>query len=227
MRRVTILLISVISITFFFACEQKKESKMLDITITKTNLTEIISSLKTENIVSSEDILMLNNGLNRIGSNNPDTLIGLTLRKIMEIQDSFIKENQFKMINITATRISMNMNFDIKFLGLRPLVDSLTKAQGNTLFYQFTNNSEKPIKKIEGLLQFFNPQNQLIKQFPIETTEILQPQMVLQFYKNFAYNEKEPRDTIVRNHWAELIVKWQPTLLEFSDGTKIEVNSNK
>ncbi|ROL61349.1 hypothetical protein D9V86_06225 [Bacteroidetes/Chlorobi group bacterium ChocPot_Mid] len=227
MKRIAILLISVVVMTFFFACQQKEESKMLDVTITKTNLPEIISSIKTENIMSSEDILMLNNALNRIGANNPDTLIGLTPRKIMEIQENFIKENQFEMINVTATRIAMNMNFDIKFLGLRPLLDSVTKAQGNTLFYQFTNNSDKPIKKIEGLLQFYNPQNQLIKQFPIETTEILQPKMVLRFYKNFAHNENEPRDTIVRNHFTELIVKWQPTLLEFSDGTKIEVNLNK
>lgn len=227
MKKITILFIAIAVFSVFVACQKQEESKMLDVTITKTNLPEIISGLKTENILSNDDLLMLNNALNRIGANTPDTLLGLTPRQIMEMQEKFIKENQFEMINITATRIAMNMNFDIKFLGLRPLFDSVAKAQGNTLFYQFTNNSDKPIKKIEGLLQFYNRQNQLIKQFPIETTEILQPKMVLQFYKNFAHNENEPRDTIVRNHFTELIVKWQPSFLEFSDGTKIEVNLNK
>jgi hypothetical protein len=219
-----LFVIIIATVSLFVACNKNEESKMLDVAITKTNLPEIISNMKSENLLTSEDILSFNNALNRIGANNPDTLIGMTPREIFGIQDSFIKVNQYEMINITATRIAMNMNFDIKFLGLKPLFDSVNKQQGNTIFYEFKNNSEKTIKKIEGLLQFYNRQNQIIKQFQIETTELLQPNTTLQFYKNFAHNENEPRDTIIRNHFAELIVRWQPSKLEFSDGIKIELN---
>jgi len=208
---------------FLVACDKQEESKMMDITITKTNLPEIIANMKSENILEAEDIMMFNSALNRIGANNPDTLIGLTPRQILEIQENFIKENQYEMVNISATRIAMNMNFDIKFLGLKPLMDSVTKQEGNTIFYEFKNNSEKPIKKIEGLLQFFNRQNQIIKQFQIETTEILQPNATLQFFKNFAHNPNEQRDTIIRNHFSQLIVRWQPNRLEFTDGIQIEL----
>ena len=228
MKNVLILFSAIVlcATLIFTGCSTKDESKMMDVAITKTNLPEIIASMKTENILSPEEILMFNNALNRIGANNPDTLVGLTPRKLLEIQKNFLVENQFSMLNISATRIAMNMNFDIKFLGLKPLLDTVNNLQGNTIFYEFKNNTDKAIKKVQGFLQFYNRQNQIIKQFQIETTEQLAPNASLQFYKNFAHNDKEPRDSIVRNHFSQLVVRWQPASLEFVDGTKIELKQN-
>ncbi len=225
MKKVLILLFAMIitGVTVFTGCDSKKESKMIDVAITKTNLPEIIANIKTENVLTPEDILRFNNALNRIGANNPDTLIGMTPRQIFENQNIFLLENQYEMINVTATRIAMNMNFDIKFLGLKPLLDTVNNMQGNTIYYEFKNNTDKAIKKVSGLLQFYNRQNQIIKQFQIENTQDLAPNASLQFYKNFAHNEKEPRDSIIRNHFQQLIVRWQPSSLEFADGTKIEL----
>ncbi|MFH1051726.1 MAG: hypothetical protein V1779_12460 [bacterium] len=184
MKNVLVFLTTLILFTsFIFTGCNKDESKMLDVTITRTNLPEIITNMNSENILPAEDILKFNNALNRIGANNPDTLIGMTPRQIFDIQNKFMIENQYEMIKVTATRIAMNMNFDIKFLGLKPLFDTVNNVQGNTIFYEFKNNSDKEIKKIAGFLQFYNRQNQIIKQFQIETTEQLAPTTKLQFLK--------------------------------------------
>jgi hypothetical protein len=224
MKNTIILIVFILSITlFFFGCDEKKESKILDTTITKTNLPEMINNLKTENILEAGDIVIINSALNRLGANNPDTLYGMSLRNIYDLQKEYLKEQNYDLLSKSATRISMNMNYEIKYLGIKPVVDTVNKIKGNSVMYEFSNNTDNAIKKIQGLLQFYNSQNNLIKQFEIDNTEQIPPKDTVRFYKAFAHNDNEPRDSIIRYHNDKLIVRWKPFYLEFDDGTKIEL----
>ncbi len=228
MKKVILAILPIFAIVLFVSgCRQKEESKMLDITINKSNIPEIINNLEEENILTPEEIMTFNNGLNRIGANNPDTLMGMSVRNIFELQKEFMKTNNYLLLTITATRIAMNMNYTIKYLGVKPIIDTINNVKGNTVLYEFKNNTDKAIKTINGMLQFYNRQNQLIKQFQVDNTEQIPPNASVQFYKAFAHNDKEPRDSIIRHHNAQLIVRWQPSLLEFTDGTKIALENRQ
>ena len=208
--------------TAFWGCGNN-ESKLLEQTITKTNLPEIIANLKNENVMDSEDIMLFSNAIGRLSNIKVDSLNGKTVQQVIEIQKEFLRENSFKQLAITGTRVAMNMNYEIKYLGLQILKDSVSNAEGNTILYEIKNNYDKAIKKVSGFMQFYNQQNQIIKQFELDNPEQIPANGSLQFYKAFAHDRKEVRDSLVRYHNAELIVRWQPQYLEFTDGTKLEV----
>ncbi len=208
---------------FFTSCNnQEKESPILKTKIEKNNISETIEKLKAEKILSLNDITLLNNGLNRLGV-APDTLLGMTYKDVLNSQKKLLEDFGYNALATTGGKVEMNFYYFIKYLGFKPMLDTVKNENVNTVFYQFKNNSDKPIKKIDGYLQYFNPQNQIVKQFEIDNTEIIPVNSSKQFYKSFVNNDKDRRDSIIRYFNSSLIVKWQPISIEFEDGQKIEI----
>jgi hypothetical protein len=198
-------------------------SKLLDQTITKTNLPEIVNSLKSENTMSFDDIALFSNAVGRLSNIKIDTLIGKSVKEVIEMQKEFLKENNFEQLSITTARVAMNMNYEIKYLGLQVVKDTIKGDEGNNILYEIKNRQGQAIKKFSGFLQYFNQQNQLIKQFELDNPEVIPANGSLQFYKVFKHDPAQIRDSLVRYHSNEMIVRWQPQYLEFSDGTKFEI----
>lgn len=216
----TILLIVVL---FMSSCnKQTEESQLLKTKIDKTNISKTIEELQKENILSLNDITLLNNGLNRLGA-TPDTLIGMTFKDVLESQKKLLEDFGYSALATTSGKVEMNFYYFIKYLGFKPMMDTVKNAKMNTIFYEFQNNSDKVIKKVDGYLQYFNPQNQIVKQFEVDNTEIIPAKSSKQFYKSFVHNDSERRDSIIRYFNSSLIVKWQPISIEFADGQKIEI----
>lgn len=220
--KIIYVLVGFFIISSVWGCN-KNESKLLDQTITKKNLPEIVNSLKNENLMTPDDIAIFSNAIGRLSNISIDTLVGKSVQQVIDMQKEFAKQNNFRQLSITAARVAMNMNYEIKYLGLQTVKDTIKGHEGNTILYEIKNAYGHPIKKLAGYLQFFSQDNVLIKQFELDNPQQIPSKGSLQFYKVFNHDPKQVRDSLVRFHSNEMIVRWQPEFLEFTDGTKFEV----
>lgn len=65
--------------------------------------------------------------------------------------------------------------------------------------------------------------NTLIKQFPVDFTDVVPAEKGLQKNMPYVHDDSNQRDQIIRNLQSLLKFEWYPELVEFADGTKIEV----
>jgi len=224
MNKLFISLLAIISLILVVSCgDEEEESEVLKQTINKNNLLEIVSNLQKENSLEPREILLFSNGLGRLTNLKNDTVNGMTVKQVIDLQNEYVKVSNYNLLRETAARVTMNLNYDMKFLGINKVIDTVNKVEGMAIIYEIHNTSGKGIKKLSGLMQFFNQNNDIIKQFPISIPQELAVDAKLQFYNAYQYNPTDIRDTLVRNHYNEMIIRWQPQLLEFNDGTQINL----
>ncbi len=224
MNKLFISLLAIISLILVVSCgNEEEESEVLKQTINKNNLLEIVSNLQKENSLEPREILLFSNGLGRLTNLKNDTVNGMTVKQVIDLQNEYVKVSNYNLLRETAARVTMNLNYDMKFLGINKVMDTVNKVEGMAIIYEIHNTSGKGIKKLSGLMQFFNQNNDIIKQFPISIPQELAVDAKVQFYNAYQYNPTDIRDTLVRNHYNEMIIRWQPQLLEFNDGTQINL----
>ncbi len=210
------------------ACKDEKESQLYDLTINRDNVVDIVNDLKSENIMSSKDIRTFREGLKRLRAYN-DSIVGMTVGQVIEAQRDYVRASDFDVLKTASNRLAMDLNYKIRYLGIREdtirrIVDNVErKVKANTILYEMINKSEHKIKNINGLIQFYNQNNQLIKQFEIDNPEPIPPKDSVKFFKSFIHDETSRRDSIIRYNNKSLFVKWQPITLEFDNDKKFTI----
>ena len=206
----------------FVACEK---SGIKNEKITLDNLSELADKAKDDDNLSKDEIASLINCLTRF-SGMKDSVVGKTIGQILDKEMENNKANNFKLLKQTAIRSEMSMNYNLKYLGLAPVLDSISKQPLNVIYFELTNNSIKDIKAITGLLQLINQQNQLIKQFPVTYKDAIMAGKTIKFYQAYTHNEKDSRDNMIRTD-KNLIYLWNPESIEFTDGKKLTLVEKK
>lgn len=221
MKKLILLAIAVI----FTACNTaEKNPAVFNVVVNKDNAAEISDKLKNDQTISTEQIEMVNRGVTRLAVAGNDTLIGLTLGKIYEYQKQFVKDQALIAIDENMTKVGLILNHQFKYVGLVPRQDTL-----DFIVYEITNTSDKDIKNITGVLQFYNGQNQLVKQYPLRADigmkkgEVIKVGETKKIALPYVHDKDNVRDSIMRNT-NKLRTIWQPRGILFADDTKISLN---
>lgn len=214
-----LLLFFIISF-ILFSCSGEKKSALLDEVITKNNLISIYERLKSDKDISIEELEMFSNGLSSYNF-SIDSVLGKKVWDIIEKQRANKRDYILKILNTQSANFQIHMNLGFKYLGVQK-ADS-DNVQTNILHYELSNKSDKPIKKIEGDLEFYDLNNQIVKRFPVVVTYNLDKDKTARFTEAYKHEQGNPRDTIIRSKYVRLQALWKPTLLEFADGKKLTV----
>ncbi|OGU11932.1 MAG: hypothetical protein A2X61_13495 [Ignavibacteria bacterium GWB2_35_12] len=210
----------ILTVLFLFSCSSEKKSDMLDEVITGDNLISITEKLKTDKDVTSEELELYSNGLARSGI-SVDSIIGKKVGDIIEKQRNFKKEYILDMLSTQTSNLQIHMNLGFKYIGVQK-ADNDTLLS-NILHFEMKNKSNSTIKKVEGELEFYDLNNQIVKRFPIRVNYNIEKGKDLKFTDSYQHVPSNPRDTIIRSKFVRLQALWKPTLLEFADGKKLVV----
>jgi hypothetical protein len=213
----------VVSFVLLIACEaQKPQSKLYNEVITQDNLLEIADRAKEDVDFSREELELLSSGITRLTVS--DTIVGKTVGYVIEKQKAFAREATAERMQANMTRVEIVLNHSFKFLELVPR-DSL-----DYIVYEITNKSNQDIANIEGMLQFYNFQNQLIKQYAllskhISNNEVIKAGETKRLAYPFRHDDDNQRDNIMRQlrGVGDLKPLWQPTTIEFVGGKTLSV----
>ncbi|TAL71133.1 MAG: hypothetical protein EPN82_00525 [Bacteroidetes bacterium] len=213
-------LIILIFSAFIISCSGNKKSTLLDEVITRDNLITITDKLKNDKDITSDELELFSNGLSRLGI-SVDSIVGEKVGDIIEKQREFKKEYILKMLGAQTANLQIHLNLVFKYIGVQK-ADSDTLLT-NILHFQMTNKSDKTIKHVEGELEFYDMNNQIVKRFPIMISYNLEKGKESRFTDSYKHDPSNPRDTIIRSKYVRLQALWKPTLLEFTNGKKLTV----
>ncbi len=208
----------------FVSCNKKDEnissSAIGKTKITLHNLEEVTAKLSNDKKVNTRDIELFINGLTRLGGVK-DSIVGRTVADIVNSQEAFLKARASKVLENSGARINLFLNHNFKYVGIQ-FNDADPKNKINNIVFDVKNTSDKPIKKIAGRLNFYLPNGKLVKIYNLSTSTELpnDAEKPMRFSMPFKNDDKSQRDKIVRTS-KDLKAVWTPTLLEFSDGSKI------
>ncbi len=212
------------TVTILVSCgNQKPQSQYVEEKVTKDNLYSLAQKIADENKMSREDIQLLTGAVNRLGL-NADSIVGKSIGQLIAMQEEFIRQQEFKQMTSILAKAEIIANHTIKYVGLKPL-DTLGNSY-DYLIFDITNNSAKSIKELTGQFRFLDANGTIIKAYPIELSKImtapseLKSKETRRFVYPFFHDKNNQRDEIVRNTKG-LQVVWFPTVMEYTDKTKI------
>jgi hypothetical protein len=202
--------------------DKKINSEVANQQITINNLQNIAENIANDANFSQENIELFINALTRFGGNK-DSIVGKTVQQIIDEQNKFLKERSVEALKASASRINLFLNHTFTYIGIS-FDDADANKKINNIVFDLENSSDKEIKKVEGKLQFYSPHGELVRIFNISTATTIpvtsSDEKGIRFSMPFAHDENNQRDKIVRES-RELSAVWTPTLIEFSDGTKL------
>ncbi len=229
------IILSIIFVLLIAGCQPKaKESKLLGEVVTKTNVTEIFKKLRDDMDFTAQDFELFTNGMTRMVTMSVDSLMGKSVGQIIEIQRNFERDQIASTAANQATKIELVMNHEFKYVGMKPTqIDDKdkNKKEIDFLIYEITNKSEKEMTNIEGVLQFMDKDNQLVKVYPIVSSkilkegEVIKPGETKRFAHPYDHDVNNVRDEKIRNDHANLRPIWICTKIDFKDGSKISVTN--
>jgi len=220
MKKSSILILSLIASVVFigFGCSSQKNSPVFKEIIKNENLTEIVKKVKDDKVISKEDIDLFANGLARL-SLMKDSVVLKTVGQVIESQKEFQKRVSLQGLDRSAVRAEMAFSHSFKFLNMK-FFDTDT-AKSNILFFRFSNLSDQDIENIQGYINIFNPQNQIVKKFPVNMKRVIPANEGLDIQTPpYKHDDKNPNDMLVRTG-KNLRVVWQPVTVEFKNGKKL------
>lgn len=224
-----ILLLSLVSILIFSSCaQQEKKSPLLNKEITKNNLSEITQMVKDDKIMTRKEIELLAGGVSRLATDTENEIVGMTIGDVIENQENFIKENTIGVLEQATSQAAIVKNHKFDYVGLKP--EQSEDNNIDILVFEITNNSDKEIVNMKGVLQFYGPQNELVKNYPVELKNVIGDREFiagekLRFAYPFEHDDSNQRDQIIRNQHGKLRPIWQPNSIKFLDGTTIAVKT--
>jgi hypothetical protein len=171
-----------------------------------------------------EDVNYLNGAI-RYYSPIKDSLVGKTIKELIEGQKQRILSTNINLAQATAfsTLFTQSLKFNIKDF------QAVKQENGQELLvptYQFQNISGKDIKKLSGVVDYYNGE-QLIKRFTIEIDKVIPAEKTLNQPYPYNFDTNNQRDVIVKDNFAKLRKVWIPTLIEFADGKIYKRNPDK
>jgi len=206
-------LIIIIVTSCLTACNKHKIANQQ---ITKTNLVAI--SEEMQKIANEEDIENFVNAITRLG-NTPDSIIGKSVQQLIDNQKKYYRDELEKTLVGTGTRISLFLNHQFKYHGIR-FLDEDPKQPINDIVFEITNISDKEIKRIEGNLSYYDNTGRIIRIFQLATGNNIPPVSIddkaMIFSMKFNHNIQTD-DTLIRTN-QDLRAIWTPTMIEFTDG---------
>ncbi len=210
----TLLLIS--------SCTKVDNSPIKSEIFNTTNIPDIIDKMKIDKALKNEDIEMFSASLAR-NSMTLDSLNGKTIGQIIDAQRDFLRESSVSGLVTTAVQVSHGF----KYLGWQ------SKDEGDKKFNVFgfaiQNKSKQDIKHVVGLLKFVDETNQMIRGFRINVTQEIKANTLSQFNSTFPFDEKNQNDIKLRDMLDKkvpnLYAGWQPTLIEYSNGKKLSLDT--
>jgi nitrogen regulatory protein PII-like uncharacterized protein len=182
-----------------------------------------VEKAKTEADLSLEEINLLADGIYRFGA-TPDTLKNFTLKEIIESQRKLIHDNALNALLNRAILTETNNNYGVKYIDM--LAKDSDTTYMNQLIIELINFSKNDIKSIQGHLQYFNLNNQIVKQFPLVYSNIIKAGQAIRVTQGYLHDPKSERDIIIREQKSVLRALWQPEILEFANGRKLVLKVN-
>lgn len=227
-KSLTGLLIAFIALTVI-SCNES-EPVVYKEKVTKTNFQQITEKISNDANISAEGIANFINGLTAMIIDTTVTFEDKTVGEIINFQVENSKKRAIAIMNTSAIKLELSINHNFQFLGYQPK-DTL-EQNFNYMVFAVANIAEKDIKNIEGILQFFNKSNQLIKQYPLKAKIALKDQIIevgktVTLKLPFTHDPENQRDMIIRTQLGALRSVWQPTMIEFADGTSIAYETVK
>lgn len=206
------------------ACQKDKNaisSEIANKKITIHNLQEIANQMKNDKNFSQENMELFINALTRLNGDK-DSIVGKTVAQLINEQKNFLLSRTTDILEHSCARITFFLHHKFEYIGIR-FNDSNKSQKINEIVFDLTNTSDKEIKKIEGVLQFYTPHGEIVKLFNISTASpipVSKDGNGIRFLMPFHHDANNERDKIIRAS-RELNAVWTPTLIEFADGSKI------
>lgn len=228
------IVIFVITVLILAGCEPSaKESKMLNEVVTKTNVTDLLKKLRDDKDFTSQDFEYFANGMTRLVTMSVDSLMGKTIKYVIKAQKDFERDQIAAQAANQATKVELVMNHEFQYIGISPRQiedQNRTLKEVDFMVYEITNKSDKEIANVQGMLQFMDQNNQLVKVYPIMASKILKDDVVKpgetkRIAHPFDHDVANIRDERIRKEHANLRPIWICTMIEFKDGSKISVTN--
>lgn len=219
--KITLLILSVFSILIFTqSCGSKSSSPILNEVISVDNIVTIAEKAKNDQNLTQEEIDLFANGLAALSMSKNDSLFGKTVADVIEYQKKAQKESSISGLLTAATRAEMNLSHKFQLLQFSRLDSGDNKT--NVITFRISNLTDKPIKNIQGYLNIFSENNQLIKKFPINIMKKLDPHSSSELQTPpYKHVDANPNDTLIRTKGTILKPMWQPIIVEYDGGKKL------
>ncbi len=216
LRQIAIILLIMGFISSGCSKDEFSNSPVMQEKVTLQNLGDITQKVKNEPNLTKEEIELFANGLIRLAPTK-DSLVGKSVIDVIKGQKEFIRNQSVLFFERTASRVDLAINHNFHYVGFQPRDDD--KQSIDILVFEITNTSDKEIKNLQGMLQFYTQDNQLLKNYNIKFDKALKPGEMQRMGNPFLHDDKNERDRAIRSS-TNLKAIWNPTLIEFADGTK-------
>lgn len=223
------IIYGLLAITLFglISCEQAshKTPEFYKDTVTFDLLADLKNVLdENAKDLTLEDVNYLNAAI-RYYSPIKDSLVGKTIKELIDGQRERTLSTNINLAQATAfsTLFTQSIKFNIKDF---QTVKQENGQELNVPTYQFQNISGKDIKKLSGVVDYYNG-DQLIKRFTIDIDKLIPAEKTLNQPYPYNHDAKNQRDVFVRENFAKLRKVWIPTVIEFADGKIYKRNPDK
>lgn len=214
------LLIITLLTLVLVSCDSKKESALLSEKLNDRNLYEIGKKLTEDPNIDLFDLRYYQKGISNIILSK-DSLENKTVKDIIDMQKAKEKAIISNSLLSASQNIEFNLNLGFKLIRIAPADKDDNKM--NVITYQFFNNSGQDIKRVKGMVKILSRANNvLIKQFPVDLTEVIPLGKGLQKNLPYLHDDSNQRDQIIRDPKSLLKFEWYPELVVFADDSKIE-----
>lgn len=206
------------------SCESdKKDSPVFNEVISADNLEALNKKIEEDQNIDRIEIELYSNGLTRFSlMPKKDTLFGKTVGEIINDQKNFLRLASMQGLNATTPRISLNLSHNLKLLQFQPMNDTVNNRSVNVLAFEVTNTSDKNIKNVQGYMNFYSLQNQLLIRFPLNIKKELAKGVTEKLQSPpYVHDPDNANHKFIRENPSLVRTMWQPLLVEFEDGSKI------
>lgn len=137
-----------------FSCEfDEYSAPVFEEKFTEDNVMELCEKVKSEKDITAETLTYFSNGIQRL-SFVKDSLIGKTVKQVIESEKEYVKEYSRNQLINTAGIAVLKLKTENSFYGITKAED-VEQRDYNRLYFLFKNNSNKEIAKIAGEMLFF------------------------------------------------------------------------
>jgi len=234
MRNLLILSIVIMATILFASCSQqeKLDSKIYDQKFTKENVQDLLTQVSNDKSISREKMDVLTAGITRLSSMKRDTILGKSLLEIINLEEEFLKQRSIATLNTQGVKVNLVLNHEFKFAGLVAR-DTLDKSY-NLIVIDITNSGKEEMSNMQGNLQFFDPNGQVVKSYPITIKNALNGEKIAagatkRVVIPYTHDKNNIRDEMMRNDIKNMRAVWVATMIEWANGSQIYVqaaNSN-
>lgn len=216
-------LLFLLSLCFaFVSCDNNNQVIELNTKITPENITNIVEKISANKDFDTEKIDLIINYFNNYSSYR-DSLIGKTLNEIIESELKKERINKNIIINQLSKNIAFNNTFAI-VLDTIKAYDEEKKIPINLFIYSMKNMGNKTIKSVNGFIEFYDGQNNLIKKYGVEFNyKLLSGKTVSQQFP-YDHDPNNPRDIYIRTSYKSTVIIWKPIKLVYEDGTILDLS---